>query len=261
MINLDTIHVAIATPEAGNDVLVETIAAASHKSSGEIRNIQSKKIPGIVAHFPTIEKAEELVRSLKSLGIIAFSCKQSDLLRASARSFKAYNLIKGPDTIVFHNNANKELTLKISDIFLIIQGTSLSKTIKESTESKMKFSISKTLMIGGIPMWDKVEKTKKEVAVQTQRFLRLYNRTSSDACVEIVQNNFDYSFLGKEMTLSSLANINLISAKIRNMVPDVFYNDGLIRSLEDNPSPDSDDDGLEVNCKLIYLYYREIPKS
>lgn len=74
-------------------------------------------------------------------------------------------------------------------------------------------------------------------SLQTECFVRLYDRTSPEPSVEILQYDPDYSFLGAKMASSSLANFSAIVTKIRDTFPQAVFDDRLIEHFEvDIPS-------------------------
>jgi hypothetical protein len=61
-----------------------------------------------------------------------------------------------------------------------------------------------------------------------------------------------YSFLGDRIAPSSLANFNTVAAKLQQLYHQAIFDDRLMKSSQ---SPRALDD-LELNCKLLYLYYK-----
>ena len=129
---------------------------------------------------------------------------------------------------------------------------------KEITETKMKLNVPITLLTGGIPVWRRVKEKTRDVAVQSVRFIRLYERSSMEPAIEILQYNFDYSFLGQKMTSSSLTNLGATAGKLRDAFPQAAFDDRLLKSFAAGIPSASPQDGTEINCRLIYLYYQAI---
>ena len=158
--------------------------------------------------------------------------------------------------VIFQDNGGKEKIFQIENIFLILLGTMQIYKDKELTTTKMKFSVPKTILTGGIPVWKEVNEKTKDISIKTERFIRLYEQTSLEPSVEIWQNNFSYSFLGQKMALSSLANINATAAELRNIFHHAVFDDCLTKPLGENTSLVLANDNTEITCKLIYLYHK-----
>jgi hypothetical protein len=81
---------------------------------------------------------------------------------------------------------------------------------------------------------------------------------SSEPRVEIFENYFDFSSLGSKIELSSLANLNRIIMEIREIFPQAVFDDKLVQPYGTGMSTTAQDKDLELNCKLIYLYYQAV---
>jgi hypothetical protein len=70
------------------------------------------------------------------------------------------------------------------------------------------------------------------------------------------QHGMAYSFLGAQLAPSSAANFNTLVAKLQELFPRAIFDDRLTKSSRsDAPSARAPDD-LELNCKLLHLYYK-----
>ena len=105
-------------------------------------------------------------------------------------------------------------------------------------------------MTGGIPVWRKVNVKEKEASLEVEYFIRLYELTSLEPCVEISQNSFDYKCLGTKMTSSSIANIHILADELRNRFSAAIFDDILMSYHRGTR------DEIDVKCKLIYLCHR-----
>ena len=79
-----------------------------------------------------------------------------------------------------------------------------------------------------------------------------------EPAIEILQYDFDYSFLGQKMTSSSLTNLGATAGKLRDAFPQAAFDDRLLKSFAAGIPSASPQDGTEINCRLIYLYYQAI---
>jgi hypothetical protein len=255
---LDVIDVVIAPPDVLEASLVEKAAAIVNKDLYGTRLLLAGKIPRIIASYPTAEAAKDIVQSLNAIGIVAFMYKDSELHKPSTGRFRAHTLKREEGKVTFRDNNNKERSVQTGNVFLILQGTIQKYMENESTKTRMKFSLPRTILLGGIPVWHAVKEKTKDVAFHTTCFIQLYEGSSMEAGIEILQNNFDYSFLGQGMTSSSLQNLNATAAELRNAFPQAAFDDRLTKSLGASGPFPSPEDSIEINCRLIYLYHRAV---
>ncbi len=246
-----------ATLEAN---VVEKIASLIHKDVYGMRLLLAGKTPRIIAQYQSPAEADAVVQSLKELGIVSFTCLDSALRKPAAAHFKATGLKIEPEKRIFRDHAGGEKVLSAGDVFLIVQGTLQIQTEKETVTQKMKFSVGKTILSGGIPVWNSVKEKTKDVTINTESFLRLYGPTSEDPSIEISQYSFDYSFLGPKMTFSSEANLNATAAELKALFPGAGLDNKLTKPVSTNLPLVSEQESIEINCKLIYRYYREISR-
>jgi hypothetical protein len=256
MAELDFIDVAIAPPDILETSLVEKVAAIVNKDLYGTRLQLAGKIPRILARYQTAEAAKTIVQSLTALGIMAFMCKDSELHKRSAARFRAHSLKRELGKVRFWDKSNVERSMQTEDVFLILQGMMQTYIENESTKTRMKFSLPRTILMGGLPVWRAVKEKTKDVTAQTVCFIRLYERSSMEPGIEIFQHDLDYSFLGQRMTSSSQLNLNATAAELRNAFPQAAFDDRLAKSFGASMSFASPEDSIEINCRLIYLYHQ-----
>ncbi len=125
----------------------------------------------------------------------------------------------------------------------------------ETTTTKTKINIPLTVMTGGIPIMRKVKEQNKGITFREEYFLRIYSRESAEHHIEILQNDFDYSTLGSQMGSSSLSNFNLLITNLIKLFPGAIFDDKLTKYA--NPNATSNTlSNVEVNCRLLYSFYR-----
>jgi hypothetical protein len=246
------IHVAIMPPGTLESDLVEKVAAIVNKGKYDTRLLMTGGIPRIIAHCQSIHAAESMASSLRHLGLVAFICKDSELHRP-AQSLRAHTLEIRERAVVFRDKGGRDRRLESDDVLLILKGITQTYVEEERATTKMKFSLPMTILTGGIPIWRGV---KEQASVQSQRpenFIRLYDRKSSETSVDIFQNHVNYSFLGTEMTFSSLTNFGTLSAKLQGVFPQAIFDDRLTRAPEVTSPSGTGLDALEVKLRLIYM--------
>jgi hypothetical protein len=248
------IHILVAPPEKIETSLVKEVAGILQKDPYETRLLLSGVIPKLFGHYQSTGEAEEVTARLKSLGLTVVVSSDTDLRQSPAGHFSAHALTWGDRDVTFLDKTGRILKIENKNVFLILKGKFLLYSDKEITTTKMKFSLSGTLMTGGFPVWRKVQERSKDTSTEVGYFVRLYDRVWIEPRVEIIETNFDYSALGANITPSSFTNFSALVAQIKNAFPTALYDDRLSQpagaSSFDRPEE------TELNCKLIYLTLR-----
>jgi hypothetical protein len=251
-------RILVAPPDNLETNLVKEAALILNKDPYEARLLLSGKIPKLIAYYSNSQEAESVANRLKALGLVAVVCSDKELRESPSTRLIAHTMKFGDREITFWDKGSQMMKMEPDEVFLILKGRLQSMTGKEVTKTSLKFSLPATLLTGGFPIWRKVKETTKETVMESGYFVKLYDRMSSEPRVEIFENYFDFSPLGSEIAPSSLTNLNRIIAEMREIFPLALFDDKLVRPYGTNLSATSQDKDLELNCKLIYLYYQAI---
>ena len=255
----EIVHVALAPPDRLQENLVAQVATIVNKDVYGTRLLLVGKIPKIIAHYDTVQMAELTAQSLKALGLVAIVCKDSDLRRPSqTQRYRAHTLKFEEQAALFWDKIGQERRMESNNAFLIINGKVQTYTETEVTKTGMRLNLAATVLTGGIPIVRRVKEKTTDRSLQTERFVRLYDRTSPEPNVEILQNEFDYSFLGAEIAPSSLANFGTTVTRIRHILLQAVFDDRLTKSFGVDIPSTAPQEGIEINCKLIYLYHKAV---
>jgi len=250
----DIVHVAVLPPNVVEADDIRRVASIINKDLYGTRLLLAGKIPRIIAHYSNLQAAELTVQSLRRLGLTAIACKDVEL-RKPPHSFRAHALQFGEKEITFWDNGGQFTRMESIDAFMIIMGTMETREDREVTRTRMKLNLPATLLIGGIPIRRRVTEKATETSIQTERFVRLYDKKSSDSNVEIRQYSFDYSCLGPKIALSSLANFSTLIARIRVAFPQAVFDDRLTGNFGIDLPSTTPWDKIDIICKLVYLFY------
>jgi hypothetical protein len=258
MVASDIVHVLVAPPDNIETNLVKEAAAIINKDPYETRLLLSGKIPKLIAHYQSTQEAELIAKRLKTIGLVAVVCSDTEFHKSHSAGFKAYTLKLGDREVTFWDKGGQIKIIEPMNVFLILKGRHQTSINKEVTNTSIKFSLPATLLTGGIPVWRKVKETTKNTLIEEGYFVRLYDWISPEPVVEIFENYFDFSSLGSKLSPSSFANLNNIIAELRNAFPKAVFDDRLVQPLETSMSSDTQWDDIELNCKLIYLYHQAV---
>jgi hypothetical protein len=252
MADYEVMHIAIAPPANPDVNLVRSVATVINKNPYDTRLLLAGEIPKIIAHYDNIQITESVIRNLRDLGLVAIACRDSEL-RQHPQGFKAQTLEFREKEVLFRDSAGREKRIGENNIFLILEGRIQTYVEVETTKSKTKFSLTKTLLTGGIPMWRKVDEKTTERSIQDEYFARLYDRKSPDPGIEILQHHMNYSFLGAKIAASSLINFGTVILKLRELFPQAIFDNRLAKPYMLTKSSSRED--IETNCRLIYLFH------
>ena len=101
----------------------------------------------------------------------------------------------------------------------------------------------------------RVKEKPKSESSQFEWFLRFYERASSEPRVEILQYDMNYSFLGAETTLSSVANFINVVKRLREIYPWAIYDERLMKTYTTDILMTTADEDMDINCRLIYFQH------
>jgi hypothetical protein len=253
----DIVHVVITPSPKSEANLIEQVSAVINKNIYETRLLLTGNLPRIIAHHQNMESAESIAHKLKDLGLPAFVCRDSEL-RKPAQIFRAHTMEFKEEEVVFKDNGGHERKMVATEVFLIIKGRIKTYAEIEMSEIKMKLNWGATLLAGGIPILRSVKEKISDRSGQTEYFTRLYVKKSSEQSVEIPQLHMNYSFLGTRMTPSSITNFNTVLIQLREVLPQAIFDDRLEKTPDMDVPPEKSRSNLEINCKLLYLYYLAI---
>jgi hypothetical protein len=254
MPDYEVIHIAVDPPANLDANLLRSVATIINKSPAQTRRLLAGAVPKVIAHYDTIQVAESIIRSLRNLGLVAIACRDSELCRFP-QTFKAQTLEFREKEVLFRDIAGREKKVVQNDVFLVLVGRIETSVEVETTEQKTKFSLPRTLLMGGIPTWRRVDEKTTTHSIQAERFARLYERKSPDPSVDILQHRMNYSFLGAKVAASSLTNFDTVVLKLREAFPRAIFDNRLAKSSVLTTSHSPVWEGIETNCKLIYLFH------
>jgi hypothetical protein len=252
MTDYELMHIAVAPPANPDENLVRSVATVINKSSYDTRLLLAGKVPKVIAHYDSTQTAESVTQNLRELGLVAMACKDSELRRLP-QTFKAQTLEFGEKEVLFRDSAGSEKRVVENNVFLILVGRMETSVEVETTKTKTKFSMTRTLIMGGIPMWQRVDEKTIAQSIQTEYFARLYDRKSPDPGVEILQQHMNYSFLGAKVAATSFTNFGTVVLKVREIFPQAIFDDRLTKPSVLTTS--SSREVIEINCKLVYLFH------
>ncbi len=250
-------HIVINLPGSIAPELVNHVSEVLGKDPFGVRMLLSGNLPKIAAHFDSAEKAEAAAASLTACGITAFTVEDRELHQDDQPVVKmvAHSLKIGHGEIIFVSRSGTETIVRREELFLIIRGrVSIPEVFKKSRIS-MKFSLPATIMTGGLPVWRKSKETIENTSFYNESFMRLYGPNSPGPLVEILESNFDFSFLADRISPSASKNFDMMVKELKRVFAATFFDS---RLTEYTPVIQLNE--IETACKLICLSYRALSR-
>jgi len=277
MAGTDTVYVTLAPTGTPSQGAIEGVAKILKKDAFAARVLLNSKIPKVAGYYPDMQTAESIAQGLKSLGYPVMICHDSELRQRSRERFRAHTLQLGERDVSFRDKGVQTRTFEEGSLFLILRGTirtHIDKVVEtketatdvNATAQNVARVVSKTLITGGlnlpaaaaaaIPVKKTTIQKERVQSVQYGEFLWLYDRTSLEPIVEILQSSFDYSSLGDKKALSSSQNLNIIITELKSRFPQAILDSRLTERFRVDVPFATPGDEVEINSRLIYLHHR-----
>jgi len=264
----NVVYVTLAPTGTPSQAVIESVAKMLNKDVFAVRALLNGKIPKVAGYYSDMQTAESIAQGLRSLGYPVIICHDAELRPRSSARFRARTLKLGEQDAAFWDRGGQARTVEAGSLFLILKGTvrtytdkvagtrgneaDTSTTAQKATKS---INIPATLMTG-IPIMKTTKEKAKVQSVQYGDFIRLYDRTSPEPIVEIVQSDFDYSSLGDKKALSTVENLNIIVRELRVRFPQAVLDSRLTERFKVDVPFATPEDEVEINSRLIYLHHR-----
>jgi len=250
----EVIHIAVAPPANLDANLVRSVATVINKSPSYTRLLLAGEVPKVIAHYESMQIAETIIHNLRELGLVAIACVDSEL-RQFPQAFKAQTLEFREKEVLFRDSAGREKRIVENNIFLILVGRIETALEVETTKPKTKFSLTWTLLAGGVPIWRRVDEKTIARSIQAEYFARLYETKSPVPSVEVLQHHLNYSFLGAKVAASSFTNFAAVVLRLREVFPQAIFDNRPVKPSVVNAYSSRYGEDIEINCKLIYLFH------
>jgi hypothetical protein len=254
MADYEVMHIVVAPPANLDANLVRSVATVINKSPYSTRLLLAGEVPKVIAHYDSIQVAESIIRNLRDLGLVAIACRDSEL-RQFPQTFKAQTLEFREKEVIFRDSAGCEKKILENNVFLLLVGRMKTSVEVETTKPKTEFSLTRTLLMGGIPMWRRVDEKTTSQSIQAEYFARLYEQRPPNHSVDILQHHMNYSFLGAKVAASSFTNFGTIVRRLREVFPQAIFDDRLAIPSVLTTSSSRVWEDIEINCRLIYLFH------
>ncbi|HXY74567.1 MAG TPA: hypothetical protein VEH58_04520 [Dehalococcoidales bacterium] len=253
MSNTNNFYLAVKPYQALAVDTIGKIAVIFQKNSYDTQLLLSSKIPLIVAYYDELKDAEAIAGDLQRFGLNTLICREEELLSIQD-NFQAHRCSFENESIIFWDTNNRAMNVGKGKISLIVVASLSIPEQKKTIETKMKLDLTATLLTGGLPVVRRVRKESTQVSTNVERLIKLYDKKTTDFCIEIKQRGFNYSVLGNKIAPSSFINFTLLQSRLASF----FTSAKVDESLKDfSTVNESAVDTFDVTSRLIYLFHKQ----
>lgn len=219
---------AAVDAEAGEE-LARAVATAAGIAVFDARLRLKPDLPRVLCACDSIEEAEAKAAALGQLGVVTIVYEQDDLpplepVQAMGLGRSEVGLrIKSRDAI---------FDLPKGEIALLVHGkTMLTRETKELRAPRI-ISPSDVARNLNLALSGSMHVSKHETS--GQQFFILLPTDPAAAAIQINQDQFDYTCLGDKRGRTKLESLQTLVSVLRKGLPDVPFNDSLLRKQSDN---------------------------
>jgi len=266
MAGSDMVYVTLAPTGTPSQDTIEGVAKILNKDAFAARVLLNSKIPKVAGYYPDMPAAELIAQGLSSLGYPVIICHDSELRQRSRDRFRAHTLQLRERDVAFRDKVGQTRMIGEGSLFLILRVTARTHTEKQVDVSATAQNSGKSIIPGninlpatlmtGIPIMKKTKEKAKVQSVHYAEFVRLYDRSSVEPVVEILQSDFDYSSLGEKKALSSSQNLSILITEFKARFPQAILDSRLTEQFRVDVPFATPEDEVEINSRLIYLHHR-----
>jgi hypothetical protein len=203
--------------------LVQALAGAVGLTAYEARQRMIGGGPAVVASFADQGQARAVAERLNQGGLAALIIDAASL-RAGAGHFIVRRFVLGERSLSIESGEGQSAEIPYREIGLILPGTSIVG--RSETVTERKWSVSKTLLSGGIPITKKVERQETVKGEESEKVLYVY--AAGRPQIVFRQSAMTYDGLGAAMKMSRELNFAFLTAELRRLTPDALYDDRLL---------------------------------
>jgi hypothetical protein len=223
---------------------VDLLVAKAGFAPAEARMRLAGEPPAVLARLADPE-ADALCATLRAAGLAALACQlpvPGDDDRLVPRSFEL-----GAEEVTFHPRTGPPVSIAYASITLLLRGLSVTSEHKVRTETQRKFSLGKAMLTQGLSMTKTVKHEVHSQVENAEHFLLIH---APGLNVAIREDEVVFTGLGKELQPSRVANMNLVSTRLRERCANARYDDRLLR-MGKRGVPLDDGDPMDVFAEFL----------
>lgn len=205
--------------------LAQTLANALGVMVFEARQRLIGGGPAVVASAADPHQAHILAARLSQSGIAAFVI-DATAVRGRTGHFIVRRFTLGERSLSIETGDGQRAEIAYGEISLLLAATGITGQTETRKVVERKLSLGKTILSGGIPLTQKVER-QEEVSTE-ERSKALYLYAGNRSPVLFSQNGMTYDGLGAAMKMSRELNFAHLASELRRLAPGAGYDDRLL---------------------------------
>jgi hypothetical protein len=211
--------------------LAATLAAALGVTLYEARSRLSAPGNGpiVVAVSGKHGVVEKITEKLQSSGFEVIVLNKDEIETGSSLFIVRKFRLDDRDLVV-ESRDRQSLTVKYSDIDLILRGTCIAVRSETKTMKERKFSPGRAILSGGLVIRKTTNVTRNVTTEDREGFFNLYSKNWLP--LVFFENTLIYDSLGPELKPSRMANFAYLLEELRQRQPDAIFDDRLLRRAE-----------------------------
>jgi len=211
------------------DDLKQKIAKTLGITAYEVQQRMLCGSPTVLVSFADPQQALALVNKLNPLGIATMVVDATEVhSRTGNIIVRHFKLNESSLFIETGDNRTAEIPYDKIDVLLPATSTVTFSETKTTTEKKL--SLGKTLLTGGIPMFNKVTHQQEVTSEDSKKVLYLYVNKRRDPII-FSQDGVTYEGLGEAMKLSRGMNFTYLISELHRLSPAAAYDDRLLKRI------------------------------
>ena len=203
-------------------------------------------------------RAQAQATALEAAGFTAIACDprmapgDDDRLLARALEWSATG------DLVATDGAGTREAVAPDSLVLIQRGVRVTTTAEVTKEKHRRLSPGRALLSGGLILTKTVEVQSTRTTTQSERFLLLHQRDGQPDVV-LYEHRLDYRFLGADMQPTSIANFEILLARLRAWAPRVAVDERAALPAFLNSLPVPADGRVDLALWLVWLAHLRRP--
>jgi hypothetical protein len=211
------------------DDLAQEIARTLGITVYEVKQRMLCGCPTVFASFADPQQMQVLMSKLNTLGIAAMVIDAMEV-RSRTGSIIVRHFRLDPSSLHIETGDNRSAEIPYEKIDVLLPATSTITFSETKTVTEKKFSLGKTLLTGGIPMFSKVTHQQEMTSQDSRKVLYLYISKRREPIV-FSEDGVTYEGLGEAMKLSRGMNFSYLISELHRLSPCAKYDDRLLKRI------------------------------
>lgn len=207
---------AIVRIESDPAAATQAIASLAKCTAYDARMRLAAGLPAVVARIDAVVAATAVeTLAASKVGAVVVD----DPIPSRSNRLCAQTIGLGAGVVKYTSRSGESRLMKDEEIWLILRGVRSSSSTTKTTEK-----VARPAMKGGVRTESVSKSSTKE---QLENLVLIY--TGDGACIEIAEQEMQWTSLGDKRQLSGPANVTWIAGELQRRAPKARYDDSLVQ--------------------------------